>query len=211
MKPRTRLVPGLAVIAALATLLAVAASAPTQASPTSPTSPTSQASPGWPAASSPRPDQFTGNLVNTVRGARFNRTFTLSIDHYDSGAELQQLADTLSAKGQLSLRDQLWKGTAGTLSVGGRLAYPVAAVLSQDTSSGRMIRVVMNRPMSTFEVQNYTRSSKYPFSVLELTIDRNGHGEGRLIGAAKLRMHGNELSFESLGVQPLRLMDVRED
>jgi hypothetical protein len=65
--------------------------------------------------------------------------------------------------------------------------------------------------MSTFEVQYSTRSSKYPFSLIELTVDRNGHGEGRLIGAAKLRMRGNELSFESLGTQPLRLLDVRED
>jgi hypothetical protein len=202
MKPRAQFFPGLAAIAALATLLAVAASASTEASP---------AAAGRPVAYSPRPDQFTGNLVNTYRGARFNQPFTLSIDHYATGAELQQLADTLSAKGQNTLRDELWKGTVGFLSVGGRIGYPVAAVLSQDTANGRMIRVVMNRPLSTFEVQNYTRSSKYPFSVLELTIDRNGRGDGRLIGAAKLRMHGNELSFESLGSQPLRLLAVRED
>ncbi len=202
MKPRARLFPGLAVMAVLAAALTVAAAVPTQAT---------QPAAGTAAAYAARPDQFTGNLVNTYRGARFNQPFTLSIDHYATGAELQQLADTLSAKGQNTLRDELWKGTVGFLSVGGRIGYPVAAVLSQDTANGRMIRVVMNRPLSTFEVQNYTRSSKYPFSVLELTIDRNGRGDGRLVGAAKLRMHGNELSFESLGSQPLRLLGVRED
>jgi hypothetical protein len=205
MKPRTHLFHGLAVIAALFASLAVAASAPSQAAPPAAVWASSSSS------SSPRPDQFTGNLVNTYRGARFNQPFTLSIDHYATGAELQHLADTLRAKGAYSLRDELWKGTVGSLTIGGRLGYPVAAVLSQDTADGRMIRVVLNRPLSTHEVQNYTRSSKYPFSVIELTIDRNGRGDGRFIGAAKLRMSGNELSFESLGVQPFRLMSVRED
>jgi hypothetical protein len=186
-------------VAALGTLLAAAALAAPAPAP----------APG--EAYAPRPDQFTGSLVSLVRGARSSKPFVLSIDHYTTGPELQRLADTLGAKGPYAARDELWKQTAGYLSVGGRIGYPVSAVLSQDTPNGRMIRVVVNRPMSTFEVQYSTRSSKYPFSLIELTIDRNGHGEGRLIGAAKLRMRGNELSFESLGTQPLRLLDVRED
>jgi hypothetical protein len=157
------------------------------------------------------PDQFTGNMVNTL-GVRFNQPFILSVDHYADGADVQRLTGTLAAKGQYSLRDELWRQrSAGYLRVGGRLGYPVAAVLSQETATGRTLHVVLNRPLSTREVQYFTRSSKYPFTVLELKVDKNGKGEGRLLGAAKMQMNGDTLEFKSLGVEPVRLLAVRAD
>jgi hypothetical protein len=161
------------------------------------------------AAASAHPDQFTGSLVNTVAGARFSQPFILSVDHYAGGAEVQYLTGLLAEKGPYSLRDELWKHSAGYLRIGGRLGYPVAAVLSQDTATGRKLTVVLNRPLSAFEVQYYARSSMYPFSVLELDLDQNGAGHGTLIGAARMRMLGETLEIQSLGVQPLRLLAVR--
>jgi hypothetical protein len=161
------------------------------------------------AAASAHPDQFTGSLVNTVAGARFSQPFILSVDHYTGDAEVQHLTGLLAEKGPYSLRDELWKHSAGYLRIGGRLGVPVAAVLSQDTATGRKLTVVLNRPLSAFEVQYYARSSMYPFSVLELDLDQNGAGQGTLIGAARMRMRGNTLEIQSLGVQPLRLLAVR--
>jgi hypothetical protein len=161
------------------------------------------------AAAAGHPDQFTGSLVNTVAGARFSQPFVLSVDHYAGDAEVQHLTGLLAEKGAYSLRDELWKHSAGYLRIGGRLGYPVAAVLSQDTATGRKLTVVLNRPLSPFEVQYYARSSMYPFAVLELDLDQSGAGEGKLIGAAKMKMHGDTLTIESLGIQPLRLLAVR--
>jgi hypothetical protein len=97
-------------------------------------------------------------------------------------------------------------------------------VLSQETANGRTLHVVLNRPLSLREVQyfsrsskypftvlEFSRSSKYPFTVLELNVDKNGKGDGRLLGAAKMQMHGDTLEFESLGIQPIRLLAVRAD
>jgi hypothetical protein len=160
-------------------------------------------------AAAAHPDQFTGSLVNTAAGARSSRPFILSVDHYADEAEVQRLTGVLAEKGAYSLRDELWKHSAGYLSIGGRIGLPVAAVLSQETAAGRKLTVVLNRPLSAFEVQYFTRSSKYPFSVLELELDQNGQGEGKLIAAAKMRMRGDTLTIESLGTQPLRLLAVR--
>jgi len=160
-------------------------------------------------AAAEHPDQFTGSLVNMVAGARFSQPFILSVDHYADDAEVQRLTGLLAARSPYAVRDELWKHSVGYLRIGGRIGYPVAAVLSQDTATGRKLTVVLNRPLSAFEVQYFTRSSKYPFSVLELDLDRNGAGEGKMIGAAKMRMHGDTLTIESLGVQPLRLLAVR--
>ena len=161
------------------------------------------------ATASARPDQFTGSLVNTVAGARFSQPFILSVDRYADAAEVQRLTGVLAEKGAYSLRDELWRHSAGYLSIGGRIGVPVAAVLAQETATGRKLTVVLNRPLSAFEVQYFTRSSRYPFSVLQLDLDQQGKGEGKLIGAAKMRMHGDTLTIESLGTQPLRLLAVR--
>lgn len=155
------------------------------------------------------PDQFTGSLVNVLAGARFSQPFVLSVDRYADDAEVQHLTGLIASRSPYAVRDELWKHSAGYLRIGGRIGYPVAAVLSQDTATGRKLTVVLNRPLSGFEVQSFTRSSMYPFGVLELNLDRNGAGQGTMIGAAKMRMHGDTLTIESLGVQPLRLLAVR--
>jgi hypothetical protein len=160
-------------------------------------------------ATADHPEQFTGSLVNMVAGARFSQPFILSIDRYSSAADVQRFASTLSSTGAYSLVDELWRQSAGYVSVGGRLGYPVSVVLANETPAGRTIHVVMNRVLSPFEVQYYTRSSRYPFAVIELNLDKNGRGDGRLIAAARLRWQGDTLEIESLGNQPFRLLAVQ--
>jgi hypothetical protein len=176
---------------------------------TAATAGTALAGPGAGAAAT-HPERFTGNLVDTLATARASRPFILSVDHYSDAAEIRRFNGVLTGQGLYHLRDELWKQNAGYLSIGGGLGYPVAAVLSQDTPGGRTLRVVLNRPEWIGEVQSYARSAKYPFTVLELNLDRNGKGDGLVIGAAKLTMQGDNLEIKSLGTIPLRLLDVRE-
>jgi hypothetical protein len=187
-RPRTRLSSIFQLAMAVAVTTAVAAGAAAPAAPV---------------------ERFSGSLVNTVAGARSSQPFILAVDRYASQSDVQRLTGILAEKGSYSLRDELWKRTAGYLSVGGGIGYPIAAVLSQDTPTGRTIHVLLNRPLFAFEAQYYTRSSKYPFTVVELNLDKNGQGSGRLIGAAKLQMRGDTLEIESLGIQPIHLLAVR--
>jgi hypothetical protein len=166
------------------------------------------AAPGEPAV---RAEQFTGSLVNIERGAHFSQPFVLYVDHYATEAEVQRLTDVLTAKGPFSLRDEMWKNQAGYLSIGGGIGLPVGAVFSQATPDGRIVRVLLNRRLGNFEVQNYTRSSKYLFTVLELHLDKNGRGDGLLVGDAKMRLSGDTLTVTSLGDLPVRLLAVRTD
>jgi hypothetical protein len=154
-------------------------------------------------------EQFVGHLINTTASARFTRPFTLEIDRYGSQADAQRLTGVLAARGQLALRDELWRRNAGYLSIGGGLGYPIAAAFSEETPSGRTIRVFLDRPLGFLETQYFRRSYSYPFTVIELSLDKNGNGEGLFIAAAKLQWHGDTLEVESLGVMPNRLLHVR--
>jgi hypothetical protein len=156
------------------------------------------------------PEHFVGHLVNTMASARFTRPFILEINRYASEADARRLTSVLAARGPLGLRDDFWRSNAGYLSIGGGLGYPIAAAFAEDTPSGRTIRVLLDRPLGFFETQYYSRSYRYPFTVVELNVDKNGNGEGRFILAAHLQSHGAEtLEVESLGVMPFRLLHLR--
>jgi hypothetical protein len=156
-------------------------------------------------------ERFTGSLVNTVAGAARSQPFVLTIARYASNAEVEQLTGVLAKSGAYPLRDAFWRVRAGTLSIGGGLGLPVSVAVRQETASGSKLYVFLNRPLSTREVAFGHRSAHYPFSVLELDLDQRGHGEGVLIAAARLRLEQGALDITSLGIQPLRLLAVRED
>lgn len=164
------------------------------------------------ATTSPVPthsERFTGALVNVYAGARSSQPFILSVNHYSDEADLERITGTLARRGPFSLRDKLWQEDAGTLSVGGGIGYPVAAVFSEEGPSGRTLRVLFNRPLQGFELSRITRSSKYPFGYLELHLDKNDNGEGQMIAAARLHPSGDTLEVVSLGSQPFRLVGIR--
>jgi hypothetical protein len=168
---------------------------------------------GLQVAAEPAPggaaQHVTGNLVNIVGGARRSVPFSLTIDRYASQHDVDKMLELLAQRGPRQLRDALWEKRAGTLEVGGGLGYPVAVAFLRDTPKGRDLEVVFNRPLSAFEVSHGTRSSHYPFSVIQLNLDGAGNGSGVLIGAARLTAGPGTLTVQSLGTQPLRLLAVR--
>ena len=157
-------------------------------------------------------ERFTASLVdpagNFGRGSN-TAPVLIHIDHYSSDAEVQRLAGILSRKGPSALRDALWDREDGFIRVGGGLGYPIAAARSRPgENGGRVIRIMIDRPISQREVIENTRTVDYPFTFIEIKLDRNGKGEGQFYAAAKVRMSGDTLDVESFSPQPLRLLAV---
>jgi hypothetical protein len=164
------------------------------------------------AFAQPGGERFTANLVdpagNFGRGSN-TAPVLIHIDHYSSEAEVQRLAGILSQKGPSALRDALWDREDGFIRVGGGLGYPIAAARSRPgENGGRIVRLMIDRPISQREVIENTRTVDYPFTFIEIKLDRNGKGEGQFYAAAKVRMSGNTLDVESFSPQPLRLLAV---
>jgi hypothetical protein len=159
------------------------------------------------SAVAPVPERFTGNLVDTF-DAGSNRPFILTVDRYSEVSEIARLNAVLAADGLYHLRDLVWKQTTGYLSVNGSIGYAVAAALSEETPGGRTLRVILVD--SVGEGQSYSRASQYPFTVLELNLDRSGKGDGRLLDDARLRLQGDTVQVDYLGIVTTRLLNVRE-
>lgn len=153
-------------------------------------------------------DQFTATLANMEGGG--TAPVVIHIDHYSSEAEIAKLKGILADKGPNALRDALWDLEAGYIRVGGGLGYPIAVATSRpDGKGGRVIRLMLDRPLSYRELVNDALTRDYPFSYVELNLNGN-KGEGKFIAAAKVSITAGTVDIESYGIQPWRLLNVKE-
>ena len=164
--------------------------------------------PAMPVLAQSGGEQFTATVANPVGGG--TSPVMIHIDRYSTDAQVQKLAGILRDKGPDALRDTLWDLEAGYIRVGGGLGYPIAVARSRQTDKGRVVRLMMDRPISFRESVNNARSTDYPFGYIEINLDGNGKGEGRFFAAAKVTMTAGTVDIESYSPQPLRLLGVQK-
>ncbi|MBI3483830.1 MAG: hypothetical protein HY012_01580 [Acidobacteria bacterium] len=149
------------------------------------------------------------------RGALGAQTvlLTVVVDAYSTDAEVLDLVETLKAKdGADQMLKKLNKMNKGRISPVSRLGTNLAVVRTHATENGRVIRMLTDRPISFFEAYNSTRSRDYPFSIIELRLDKDGKGEGTLLVATKIKFNKeNMLEIENYGRDPIRLVNVRRE
>jgi len=159
------------------------------------------------------PEQFTGRIVDVggaIPGA--TSTFvTIRINEFTSDEQVAGFVKLLGEEGSDALEDALWDLDIGWIRIGGSLGYPLSLARSFDVDGGRVVRVVTDRPIQMFESMRGLRSKDYPFGIIELRLDDNGKGEGRLIAAAQAEMAEGRLEIESYGTEPFRLISMSTD
>ena len=155
---------------------------------------------------------YTGNAV--AIGGQFggnSRSFTLEITGHTPDSQAQQDMQILQTGGQDAPMKAIGKDKLGFLAFDGQVGRDLNFVQETDTEDGRKIVVLFERWLKMFEVRNGTRSEDYPFTYIELFINRTGKGEGSLVGAAKVsidKRHPGALDVENFGTYPARLMGV---
>jgi hypothetical protein len=159
---------------------------------------------------------FTGTVL--IYGSGLNtrttsNTFKLTLDRVTSGAEAESLLKTLQNGGQDDLRSALSRNEVGRFSIGAHVGLPVEAAVVDNVDGRTRIRAVLERWQGFGELWRGGRSIDYPFSYIEMYIDRNGSGEGTFIAAAKIRWLNdkgkNQVEIEDFGTFPGRLMGVK--
>ena len=75
---------------------------------------------------------------------------------------------------------------------------------------GRRIVLATDRPMPFWEIVNQPRSADYPFSVVEMHVDKDNKGEGKLLAGTRLFIdpRTSDLVLEHYDLQPVRLTQV---
>jgi len=98
----------------------------------------------------------------------------------------------------------------GSIRAPGSLAYDLRYARElPGEEGGRRLILATDRPIGFAEARNNPRTLDYPFTLIELRLDAEGRGEGRLSIATKLTLNDNVLVIENYADQPVMLTEVR--
>ncbi len=161
------------------------------------------------------PERFTALAVN-MNGVRTGTAqIEIAVTRWSTDAERDRLINTLLDKGQNKLLDVLQDMPRvgfirQTTSIGWDLHYARHTPLPD---GGERVVVATDRPVSGFETFNQTRTLDYPFTIVQLTVNSNGEGEGKMSYATKLTAdkETKTVTVENWGEQPILLQAVKRE
>ena len=137
----------------------------------------------------------------------------ITVTRVSTDQERQQLRDVLASQGQDALLDELQDARpVGTIRFGTQLAYDLRyARQTAGEDGGVRLFLATDRPMTAWEVWNAPRYSQYPFTLINVEIDRNGRGTGTMLLAARVTADddGRFINVENFASEPVRLNDLR--
>ena len=141
-------------------------------------------------------------------------TIDITIERWTTDEEQMKLKDVLVEKGGGdALRSALEKikPRAGFINAPGTLGWDLHYARETALQDGaRRITVATDRPMSFWEASNNPRSADYEFLLLEIRLDKEGKGQGKLAAAAKIDYNdvSRTIEIENYGTEPVRLTKV---
>ena len=147
-------------------------------------------------------------------GARSGRV-NVTIEHWSTQAERDRLKAALKEGGPDLLLKELQKidDPAGQIYTPGNVGTPLRfAWQSELPDGGKRVVVATDRKIGFLEAVNQPRSIDYPFLVLDIRINGDGKGEGKLLPLARIESgEDGLLDIESYSSEPVRLTQVQVD
>ena len=163
---------------------------------------------------------FAVNLSNIGTGATANVEF--DVDRWSTDADRTKLISVMQDKGPDALLETLKEMPAhgrmrfpnlqGRDPLNARLGWDIRyASQRPEPEGGRRIVLALDRYLSFWEVANRPRTVDYPFTFVEMHVDKNGEGEGKLSIATKVNFdkEKNTIELETYASEPVRLQQVK--
>ena len=159
------------------------------------------------------PERYTANAINMNRGASGN--IEIVVNRWSSDKDRDRLMSVLAEKGPEKLLDVLQDlPRMGYFNAPGNLGWDVHFARRVPLpDGGERVVLVTDRRIGFWEAANQPRSIDYPFTVIELRLNRDGEGEGKMSIATKI-IHDkkdNMITLENYETQPVRLTNVKRE
>ena len=161
-----------------------------------------------------QPERFTATAVSaSPQYGTGAQTVDINVDRWSPPSDREQLVSALLNKGSDELLKQLQKRkSVGTIrtpdSIGYTLRYAQQTPLPE---GGRSIVIATDRPIGFWEATNRPRSFDYPFTVIQMNLDRNGMGSGTMSYATKITAKNNVIELEDIATKPIMLNNIRAE
>jgi len=160
------------------------------------------------------PARFTAFAVNMGNvGPTQSGMVELVVTRWSTEEERKMLIGALLDRGPEALLDELRETRrVGYIRTPNSVGYDLHFAHDiPGEDGGRRVILVTDRPIGFWEAANQPRSIEYPFTLIELRLNRDGEGEGKMSIATKIT--GNRaftlIELEDYATQPVRLMAVR--
>ena len=161
-------------------------------------------------------EEFTGFAINMNSGPS-TATVDFTIERWSTDEErnallsiLTEVKDPYKANAQLLTALQRMP-KAGYIRTTKTLAWDLRYA-HQNTleEGGRRIVVATDRPIGFREAANQTRTMDYPFTIVEIRLDKNDKGSGKILAGTRLLIEKGALVLENYGQQPIRFNEIRK-
>ena len=159
------------------------------------------------------PERYAANAINMNRGAA--GTIEIVVNRWSSDKDRDRLMSVLLDKGPEKLLDVLQDmPRMGYFRAPGNLGWDIHFARKVPLpDGGERLVLVTDRRINVWEAANRPRSIDYPFTVIELRMNRDGEGEGKMSIATKIQVdkESQTIELENYGTQPVLLENVRRE
>jgi hypothetical protein len=159
-------------------------------------------------------ERFTAFAINMNQtGPASTGTVDISIRSWTPDSQRDRLLEAAKSSDSKSLLNALQDApVVGSIKTPDSVGYDLHyARQMPGPDGGRRIVLVTDRPIGFWELRNQARSVDYPFMLIELRLDKNGNGEGKLSTASKIVVEeSGVLILENYDLQPVQLQKVRK-
>lgn len=148
-------------------------------------------------------------IVNNNLGSGAGKVI-MRVERWSTENERGLLTRTLLQKGAGELLDVLQhQKSVGSIRTPDSLGYDLRYAHQEPTDEGgRRVVLATDRPISFWEARNQPRTMDYPFTVIQMELDREGHGKGTMSYATKITARGNTVELENFASSPVMLTEV---
>lgn len=160
-------------------------------------------------------EKYTAFAVNMgTPGRAGTAVVDIGIERWSSDAERDRLMNTLIENGPDKLLDTLRDlPRAGYIRTPDSIGYDLHfAQKVPGEDGGEDLFLATDRPIGFWEARNRPRTIDYPFTYIQMHINPNGEGEGKLSVATKITYNKrrNQIVLENYTSEPVRLTTVKK-
>ena len=164
-------------------------------------------------AASPKPIE-TFKAFAASLGTGRTSVLTITLNRWSTDEEREMLLETLQEFGRDKLIDALTKirPPVGYMRAPNSLGYDLYYARNHPNPDGsRRVVIATNRYVNFREAANNTRSMKYQLTLIELHLDKDGKGEGKMVPAAMVSWdkEKKKIEVENYNALPVDLINVQ--
>jgi hypothetical protein len=155
------------------------------------------------------PEDITATVIaNNELGSGMG-TVQIHISRWSTDADRVRLLTVLRESGPQALLKELQKmRSVGTIRTPNSVGYDLHYARQSAVGEGRRIVIATDRPIEYWEATLQPRSVDYPFTIMQMQLDKNGKGTGTMSFATKIAANDDMIELEDFASSPFRLTNV---